>query len=142
MANVKFDISSTRSITDLVKEILSFGPMSSFHADRHAWACCAGAGWMRREAGRPLLGEFIPFICLFRASAGAGHLSHGHRPETNTPTRLGPNSIGLSLSIFLLISLSSTSGLFQARSFTTAQVSLCVFLPVISLPIKLINRYS
>lgn len=64
---------------------------------------CRFRGTQEGGASCPQLAEFLPFIWLFRVPTGVENLSSGHWPETTISTPLGPNSIGLSLSIFLMI---------------------------------------
>ena len=130
--NGRFDISMI-IIIDLVMEADNVAPMNNRHSYHHGcslWAYCAGAGMNNKRAWPPSTGWVYLVHLVVQGFCWDGYSFWWTLTWDKRSTPFGP--IDLVPSIFLMIFLFHypQCRLLQAKSFTTAQASLCAFLPV------------
>ena len=108
------------------------------------WAHRAGARMDKKGDCLSSTGWVLPVYLVVLGFSWDGYISSGHWPEKKRFTHFGPchRSIPMHLCDNFLISLFSTSNVFQGKSFVIAQVTLCIFLPVTTFPMKLMNSYT
>lgn len=124
-------------VIDLIMEADNVAPMNNCHSYHHGcslWAYCADAGMNNKRAGPPSTGWVYPVHLVVQGFCWDGYsfwwtLTWDKKIYTYWTHRSSPKH----LPDDFLISLSSMSS-FSRLSFTTAQASLCAFLPVTIFP--------